>query len=617
MNALKIYDGKLPTVVSVGALVLWLVASAGVADQPCLTYRQGPYDLVKANWMAANYLQALTSPRWEATAFAHDRFGDEEGRGGLYFVDDQGRVIACFAAEAEFGPVARVDTVATLARGLLRARIPGSEGRYFVVIDGRQAQYLRPEGDRFGAYWLQDTSLPFCSIRAFTGEGRPALQAPPVERLPEVMDAVTTYTGKLGETTITATNTTSVRDLAPVLEFASPRAGPLDLVIAPKDAWHFLHAGKPGRIKPEDAGRAAGTPWLLLEQEGKLVASDKTGWEAPAVWTCLSSMVLVACDPPPDRVQPGPEAGKGELRLSWNQAAEVQLRLGLFAELDPEDCDFVFRCARRVAKDGHFGCKPYLPVRTSNNLLGSVVGLTCAARMLQEFGHHEAPMVKAAAVEAVQALVASEERGYYGSYQWNAIRAAYCLRRSSPDAIDYDHWARVWADRELLRRPPGWKSAPWSDTALRAAQTWYYAWLITGDGKYKQVLDEAMAEFSLPATQPHDGFDWRGKFWAYDGYDCTGAAMLLGAWGEFRDPRAETMVSQAGPRYFNDFGFTPYRTWTCDDLLPYYVGYSLRSVYPDRQGLGKPRVLRADEYASYDRRGKVRLVPRPGIPTPP
>lgn len=598
-------------------IVCSLTTTGALTDQPNLTYTGQPYDLVKANWMAANYLQALTSPRWEATAFAHDRFGDAEGRGGLYFVDDQGRVIACFAAEAEFGPVARVETVATLARGILRARIPASEGRYFVVIDGRQAQYLRPEGDHFGGYWLQDTSLPFCSVRALAGEGRPALQAPAVERLPEVMDAVTTYTGQLGATTVTARNTTSVRDLAPVLEFAAPQAGPLDLVIAPKDAWHFLHAGKPGRLKPQEADKASGAPWLLLEQEARLVTSDKTGWEAPAVWQRLNSMVLVTCDPPPDRVGLGPAADKGELTLSWQQARTVRLRFGLFTELDPGDCDVVFRCARRVAKDGHFGCQPYLPVRPSNNLLGSVVGLSYAAWMLQEFGHSDAPMVKAAAVEAVQALVASEERGYYGSYQWNAIRAAYCLRRIAPDAIDYDHWARVWADRELPRRPPGWRSAPWSDTALRAVQTWHYAWLMTGDAKYQQLRDEAMAEFSLPAKPPYDGFEWRGKFWAFDGYDCTGSAMLLGAWGEFGDPRAETVVTGAGPRYFNDFGFAPYRTWTADDLLPYYVGYSLRSVYPDRKGLGRPRVLRADEYAAYDQSGKVELVPRSAFPPAP
>jgi len=458
---------------ALAGLALWAAVLPATADQPGLTYSGRPYGLLKANWMAANYLQALTSPAyrgdppWEATAFAHDRFGDEEGRGGLYFVDDQGRVIACFAAEAEFGPVARVETVATLARGLLRARIPGSKGRYFVVIDGRQAQYLRPEGDRFGAYWLQDTSIPFCAIRAAAGDGQPTLNAPAVERPPEVMDAVTTYTGSLGAATVTATNTTSVRDLAPMLEFLAPQPTPLALVVTPREPCHFLHAGKPGRLGP--AG-AAGSWWFLLEREGHLITSDKMGWEAPRVWSCLNSMVLVTCDPPPDQVLPAPGAGWEELRLSWKQAKTVRLRFGLFMELDPGDCGFVFRCAERVAQDGHFGCQPYLPVRTSNNLLGSVVGLAYGAWLLQEFYRPEAPAVKAAALEAMQALIASEERGYYGSYQWNAARAAYCLRRLARNAFDYNRWARVWADREFPRRPPGWKSAPWSDISRVASE---------------------------------------------------------------------------------------------------------------------------------------------------
>jgi len=97
----------------------------------------------------------------------------------------------------------------------------------------------------------------------------------------------------------------------------------------------------------------------------------------------------------------------------------------------------------------------------------------------------------------MRALIESEERGYYGAYQWNALRAAYYLRRIAPDAFDYPRWARVWADRESARCPPGWKTPPWSDTALRTIQAWRYAWLITGDEKHRQAMEEGIAQFSL------------------------------------------------------------------------------------------------------------------------
>jgi len=598
-------------------LAVLVVLSAPLrADQIGLTYGGKPYNLVKANWMAANYLQALTSPRWEATAFAQDRFGDEEGRGGLYFIDDQGRVIACFAMEAEYGPVVRVETVATLVRGNLRARIPGSEGRYFFVIDGRQAQYLRPHGDHIGAYWLQDTSTPFCTLEASFGERGEPFHVPEVERLPEVMEAETVYDGTLGPAGVKLASHSSVRDLAPVLEITAPQPGPLTLRVKPVDPCHFLHAGKPGRLSPKQAAEATGESWFLLEREATLIESDKTGWEAPEVWGRLNSMILVACDPAPERVEPGVE-GWDELGLTWTRAASVRLRLGLFSELDPADCDFVFRAAEGVARDGRYGCRPYLPVRTSTGFMGSVLGLTAGAWLLEEFGHPEAPVATAAAVEAFGAIIASEQRGYYGAYQWNALRAAYYLRRIAPTAFDYEAWAHVWADREFRRCPPGWKTPPWSDTALRAIQAWRYAWLITGEEKYRAAMEEGMSEFALSEARPIEGFEWRGQLRAFDGYDCTGSAMLLGEWGHRGDPRAEAMVEAAGDRYFCDLGFIPYRTWTCDDLLPYYVGYSLPRVFPGRRGLGEPTVLRSGQFAAYDSSGNVVPMPRPAIPPPP
>jgi len=593
------------------------VASCSAAQQIGLTYHGKPYDLVKANWMGANYLQALINPRWEAVAFAHNRFGDAEGVGGLYFIDDQGRVIWSFAAEAEYGPVARVQAVATMARGILRARIPHSHGRYFFVIDGRQAQYLRPHGERIGAYWLQDTSTPFCTVEATSVGGQAPLDAPEVERLPEVMAARTVYHGTLGPAAVTLTSRTSVQDIAPGMEITAPEPSALSLTIRPTQGCHFIHAGKRGRLTPQEASKAQGSSWFLLEREAKLATSDKTGWEAPAVWGQLNSMVLVACDPPPDQVRPGGREGWQELQFTWRRAGTVRLRFGRFSELDPADCEFVFQAAERVARDGHFGCKPYLPVRTSTGFMGSLAGLAAAAWLLQEYQHPEAATVKDAALEAMAAVIDGERRGYYGTYQWNALRAAYYLRKVAPDRFAYGRWAQVWADRYLSRCPPGWKTPPWSDTALRAIQSWRCAWLITGDEKYRQAMDEGMLQFSLSDDRPIEGFMMNGQARPFDGYDCTGANMLLGEWGHRGDARAQTMVAQAADKYFCDLGFIPYRTWTCDDLLPYYVGYSLPGVYPKRQGLGRPVALALDEYVAYDHAGVVTRLPRPGIPTPP
>ena len=98
-------------------------------------------------------------------AFAQDVFGGADGVGGIYFLDDQGRVIRCLAEEAEFGPVAHVDAVAMMAQGLIEGRLPGTPGRHFFTIEGRQSVSLEPRKNRFSAFWLQDSSAQFADLR--------------------------------------------------------------------------------------------------------------------------------------------------------------------------------------------------------------------------------------------------------------------------------------------------------------------------------------------------------------------------------------------------------------------------------------------------------------------
>ena len=183
--------------------------------------------------------------------------------------------------------------------------------------------------------------------------------------------------------------------------------------------------------------------------------------------------------------------------------------------------------------------KPWSPVRSSNNFMGSATGLAAAAWLLQQCGHPLAPRVKEAAIEAFGAIVRSEQRGYHGEYQYNAISAAGYLQRIAPHRFDYARWVRRWAMRDLERRPPGATAPPWSDTAMRAIRGWYEAARITGDAAFGQAAEKALAEFALPPSEPFDGMLWQGKHRPWNGYDCTGAAMLLGEWGRRGDaPRA-------------------------------------------------------------------------------
>jgi hypothetical protein len=93
--------------------------------------------------------------------------------------------------------------------------------------------------------------------------------------------------------------------------------------------------------------------------------------------------------------------------------------------------------------------------------------------------------------------------------------------------------------------------------------------------------------------------------------------MLLGQWAQLRDPRAEQMVAGAGKGYMSDYGFVPYLTWTCDDLLPYYVGYSLPAVFGPNGYCGPPEPLGLQDFVAYDAAGNItKVAPPPFAPGP-
>ena len=590
-----------------------------------LTTATAPYDLCQMNWQAANYLQALINPRLNTVAFAQDCFGDKNLRGGLYFVDDQGRVIRSLVEEAEYAPVARVEAVAAMTRGLLAARIPGSEGRYFFTIEGRVGVALQPDAKTagFGAYWLQDTASPFCTaqVQARREGVWQAVSLDAATKATTGPQGETVYAGTSGGCQVTATSWPSVDDRPPALEITA--AEPTDIRVTVKDfgARHILWLGR--EKLDAQAGNAVsrgvkeGFALLHEDAQRSAAASTKTGWEDRRLWTALDNMAMVAWDPKDAIVRARSEKGVwGEFTLEFRQTRRARVNVSPFLELDPADCKYVFDASERVARTGQYGLRPYMPVRPSNMYCGALTGLASAAYLLEAYQHPLAPEARRAAIEAFEAMLKTEGRGRHGVYEYNEISAAYYLSRIAPGRFDYLRWVRVWADRDLQRCPPGWLTPPWDDTALRAIRGWGLAAQMTGEAKYQQAWERGMAQFALPPETPLDAFLWRGEKKPFNGYDCTSSAMLVGEWGHYRDPRAEGIVARAGKGYVCDFGWAPYITWTCDDLLPYYVGYSLPAVFGEKAKVSGKRKIALDEYVGYDATGRVWPVPAsPFAPT--
>ena len=602
-----------------------LLSTAALCQQQ-LTYNLAPYDLCSANWTASNYLQALFSSRWKTEAFAQDAFGDATGHNGLYFPDDMGRVIRALVQEAEYSPIARVDAVSAMAEGLLAAKMPKSPGRYFFSIDGRKAVFFRPKDDTLSLQWLQDTNTPVASLRIELSvvpvdwhTVRFSADTPIVKSLDEDV-----YSAESVGSRIEAHNFSGCTDRAPCIDLRSDTAVDVKITFTQPSQPRSIVLGK-NRLLSADAPVAdvnlKANPYLALRVDSQYdnAHSAKRGWERPELWNALDTYTLLAW---PQGQSPtlNAEAEQGYFKtvsLVWHKVRTVRLYAAPMLEVDPESAGYIRHAGNNLSKSGAFGFGHYLSTRPGNGFGGSVVGLASAAWLLQQYHRPNAGAIRSAAIEAFAAATDSAKRGYFGVYEYNLIEAAEYLKRIAPNRFPYAQWARIWADRDLARRPAGTLAPPWTDASLRAVRCWFAAYRVTGDAKYREAAEKAMSEFALPEHAPFfDGFLWRGTARAWDSFECTGGAMLIGSWGAMQDSRADQMVQKAGQRYLCDYGFIPYRTWTCDDLLPYYVGYSLPAVFGAKGWAGKRRLIAMDEFVSYDSSGKIQKVAAPPFTAP-
>ncbi len=485
-------------------------------------------------------------------------------------------------------------------------------------MDGRKAVFLQPKDGNLTLQWLQDTNTPVATFRIEVRSARGNWNtihfsdAKPIAKSPDE----DVYTSDVGS--VEAHYFAGCTDRAPYVDLHTDAVVDIRFSVTQASQPRGILQGK-GRLLQADisvpATELKSNPYIALRVDSKYdnAHSTKRGWEMPELWNALDSYTLLAW-PHGQNPTLSAESYNGHyttVSLVWRKVKAARLYAAPMLEVDPEHADYIWYAGDNLSKSGTFGFGHYLPSRPSNNFSGTVVGLASAAWLLQEYHRPNAPEIKSAAIEAFGAAIDSAKRGYFGVYEYNLIEAAEYLKRIAPDRFPYVQWARIWADRDLARRPEGTLAPPWTDASLRAVRCWFAAYRITGDAKYRDAAEKAMAEFAVPTRAPFDGFLWRGTPRPWDSFECTGGAMLIGTWGAMQDPRADQSVHEAGPSYMCDYGFIPYRTWTCDDLLPYYVGYSLPAVFGAKGWDGKRKLIAMDEFVSYDKNGNVRSVAAP------
>ena len=616
-----------------------------------LSYTEAPYDVCKANYLAANYMQALWDPVKKWLPYNEETYGDAvTRRGGFYYLEGQGRAINAFCHEADKGPVARLDLIADMSQGIINAAIPGSPGRHFYMVEGREALAYAANSDHFSLKWLQDASLGqydvYVETRPDSSSAWTLVNPTNLTHTTTALDGGTRHTYTGSGVTVTLDSWCGVEDYAPVLTVATDSPCDVRLRLKNSASWanvadwtHFpvqsvitpsrtINSGSANAITGQlSVSLSTEEKRLLLRNDYKTYAArcPRSGWEAQANWQILDSYWLAAWDAAKAPGMVGTTSDERriftELALTWTDVTSVALRGAAYREIDPNDNYFVTASADTVATGiaHNFGIKPYSPVRTSLQY-AQTLGLCAAATTLVNYQHAAAATVRAAAITAFGAAIASEDKGYYGEYLHNLIEAAWWLKQIEPTRYDYTIYVTRWANRLAARCPSPSAVPPWSDTAGRNVRGQYFASLVTGSSAYLTAANNGLAAFSLPAGIDFEKYlldtSGTGAITArpFNGGDCQGAASLLGLSGWQRKQEAggqyiaNRLVAESARFYHCDTGFVPVSSYNCHDLLPYYVGISLSTPFPTKP---PTTVVGMSQYVRYDPSGAVSPTSRP------
>ncbi len=619
----------------------WLavaMTSARAADQLYLSRDSVPYTLAKVNYLSGNYLQSLLDRRSDLLLFAHDYAPDERGLGQSEFVDDTGRAVWAFAEEERYTPVVRLDLVRTLCRGLMRARIPGTRDRHFFTREGRQGlNVFFPPSAGVIFRWLQDSQIPYAELRfrGRTSDGQWVTgedctrHDETVRESPAETTVRRTYRQAGADLfTLTGRCWSSVLDRSPVITIESGRL--TDLVISvdlpsadPKDwkgttsTWLMAPDGRALRAQAGQQlvwDRPVFDYAIFLTQT---LGEDDGNWQSRRYWDTHATARLFVWRRTPARVtwitdETGRRFNRVEFAFKAHDGSlQAELLVTGFGAVDPNDTGYLHALGQHVARDGQYGMSGYYPARTANDFAGVMVGLAAGGYLLRKYAEPSAPEVLAAAKGAFSSFVDAEQGGVQAEYLNNLVAAALYLKRAGVTGFDYEHWARIWARREMKRRPAGSPVILWPETTMRMMLALEAAQELTGDKEFAKAYAAARSTFSLgqrPAT-----FRFGDQQVPYT--NCSAGAFLFAAMGHENADSATAFIRH-GPDYFCDFGWAVDRSWSCDDLAAWYVGYSAKGLGIGGSPGARKQVLSLRDFPEYDEQGRVTITHELSVPNP-
>ena len=549
-------------------------------------YAEAPYDQVKLNALAGNFLQSLYHAELGINSFDTSMTIQD-----LYYTGDTARALIGVAYEDVFSPIVRLEYAMGMYQGMLDARVPTSDTHIFLKYDTRPKRVTQ-NGNALLWQNTQDVIEPFADMYLLPGTAEPSQVALSYQTGEEDanFNGSATAVSKAGSASVTA-------DLAWYCG-TSDRATQATLHAQGCDTYRVM-------FKLEGYGGAM----KYVAADGDIVAKapTKTTQELDATYAYFvfdqlhwnTSGVVIATDMLPTSVQilPASDGSKyASLVMEFSDLDEPTITAVQLGGIDT-NLKYAYYVADHLTDDFTYGTNGYDPSFLADHSLG---GLAAGAYLMKKYevdGWQEA--VERAALALKECDRAISERGYIPSYWQSAIAGCHFMVLMGEDEATYRRLAAKWADRIV------------ADQAADGSYTWLEsrnpiatltAYDITGNEKYLTA-----ARRWLGANEyTEDGVIYRGKLYEETSFTGTGDLILMNRFG-YEDALETILAIEEGN--IDDSGF-----FACSDINPYFLGYSLQDLMNVSYDVSEKKTkVGLGYYVMYDADGNYTISDCPNV----
>ncbi len=539
-----------------------------------LTFAFVPYDTVKLNALAGNYLASLYNKELGINSFDSSVLLQD-----LYYVGDTARALIALAYEEIYSPVVRLDYAMGIYKMLRGAIVPTTVNRVFLKYDNRPKR-IRAEGGSLVWTNAQDVLEPFADM-GLIPEGDDTAKLTSVLREEKDnnggMDA--SFKGTKGTVKAAIDWYDGTSDRATTAALSSDCAYRVEISFEKYVTYPSV------AVDDEKT--------VLSAKSGEIETSDRYFFLSGQYWH--TDGVLVTSDLIPADAETVAEDGKiTKLILYFDKGDEPIISLVGIQAADT-DLKYPFYLADHILTDGSYGCSGYDPTYICDHSLG---GLAAGAYLMKKYGvegWEEAVEFAAAALKECDREI--EKDHYIPDFWESPIAGCDFMIRCGKDPLTFRKYAGKWADRVVAdQRADG--SYLWLDTRNTVAVL--IAYDLTGNEKYLN----SVKKFVASNQYADNGVTYGGKFYSELSFTGAGDAVLLTRLG--REDAIDIVLKIAGMR-IDDSAF-----FACSDLNPYFLGLSLNGSMKKTYGADeKKQILRLGEYCLYDENGTVTVTNQP------